>query len=118
VSVLVIGLAPGATAADRLGILGLIAVPATVLVWMSLRIRTVIEPGGLRLYSMVRTRYVSWDALEAVALRRFGPFRQDCVVLTVDGKDFATPVPIDRTRYTSEAVEDIEAAWRAATGRG
>jgi hypothetical protein len=112
-------LIPGAPWSERLGLVAVFAVPYTILLLIGLRSRTIIEQHGLRLYSPLRSRYIPWQSLEKVELRQFGWPKQESIVLTVDGRDFAATVPVGGTRsrrkIAQQAVSDIQAAWRSAT---
>jgi hypothetical protein len=87
--------------------------------WVSWWPRLVIEAEGVRLFSILRPRFVAWDEIERVRLGALGISSGQGVLLTVAGKDVGSAVPsigiVGGQRYTQDAVEDVRAAWHEAT---
>lgn len=93
---------------------------AGCVLWVSWWPRLVIEAEGVRLFSILRPRFVAWAEIERVRLGTLGISSGQGVLLTVDGEDVGSAVPsigiAGGQRYTQDAVEDVLAAWQRATG--
>src|SRR5262249_27856426 len=79
---------------QRLIFLAIATGPATLLLIMALRTRTVLDTDGVRLCRPFSSRFVAWDAIEAVAVRPIGWTRTPMIALRVAGEDIAVPASV------------------------